>query len=71
MEVTGRRGRRGKQLIDYLKEKRGYRKELVLEEAVDLSSDHENDDTRSVGRDGFELQAALNDGSTTACRPHG
>jgi len=42
---------------------------------VDLSSDHENNDTRSVGKDGFELQTdrqtALNEVSTTACRPHG
>jgi hypothetical protein len=43
IEVTGRRGRRGKQLLDDDKEKRGYRKlialcgELALEETTDLS----------------------------------
>jgi len=44
-EVTGRRGRRRKQLLDDRKETGGYRKlkeealcgELALEEAVDLS----------------------------------
>jgi hypothetical protein len=33
VEVTGRRGRRGKQLLDVIKEKRGYWK--LKEEALD------------------------------------
>ena len=35
IEVTGRQGRRRKQLLDYLKEQRGYRK--LKEEALDRS----------------------------------
>jgi hypothetical protein len=45
LKVTGRRGRRGKQILDDLKEKKGYWKlkdialceELALEEGVELS----------------------------------
>jgi hypothetical protein len=35
IEVAGRRGRRGKQILDDLKEKRGYWK--LIEEALDLT----------------------------------
>ena len=55
MEVTKRRGRRRRQLLHDLNEKKGYRKlqeesldricgELAFEEAVDLSYDRQEDE---------------------------